>query len=356
MGQKASTVKAAYAFLAGTHPVLGKESPVALIANQYQLIDILQMGLGDYEVGYKGFVAGGNTYRNFFFPLDGTTASLPIGTKPDLCHLGFHYCPLLKKVDEYFPFSAPSCDYNIYAEVCAYGLIKRDSKSGKSVANNMHVIRLLTKAEIKAAAEAVDPPYDRQLPGMRVLAGGAGFHNTDEDGRTHRDGGPAYRIEVAGQGFSEGWMQHGILHRNPKDGPARESLYMCYSEKTPVLFYVEHGHLSRPETDGPALTFGKRFFVYAQDGIGGRDTNSGAAMSLPCGLVVFMEKGKIHRDPAKGPAIIRYNPPNPGDWWCDWLLRCAMWVHNSDWIQDVCRAFNAIKPGQELYYVNGVKV
>ena len=406
MGQGGSSTdkKNAEAFLLSRHTKLGEHSPASMLT-PWLVGDIVKLVVGDYEIGYKGFSgAHGKTFRDFAFPLDGTIVELPRGVKPVLCNLGYHFCPMLKDVDNYFPFQ---CEGNLYAEVAAMGRLIHDTRTGKSVASRMQVVRMLTVGEIramKAAAEREeDPPGPPHAEGLDQAADG-GVTNYGPGGRMANtaDGGPAYRkkadyiyVDEEGMphrdpkegsafrtarqmyvyqlphgrgkhkvdsGFREGWMQHGRFHRDPKEGPAQIAYHMNVNKRHPVTAYAFDGHLHRPQEDGPAVFLTKRWFLYAERGVPGRDAKKGPAMSLPCGMVVYMEDGMIHRDPKDGPAVYRNKPLNAEDNWCDWFLGLAS--HADDlrnpeptfrtFIELVRVAYDSMQVGATKFYERGI--
>lgn len=106
----------------------------------------------------------------------------------------------------------------------------------------------------------------------------------DEDGKYHREGGPAIV-----NSYQQGWFQHGIPHR--MDGPA--VVYPYGSEE-----WFQNG--KRHRTDGPAVTDNeaKHWFIN-----GVRHREDGPAIEYADGRWEWYQHGKQHR--MEGPAIMK---------------------------------------------------
>lgn len=133
-----------------------------------------------------------------------------------------------------------------------------------------------------------------------------------QDGKSHRPAteGAAYCIkDQAGQIMVEIFGEHGEMHRDPKQGPAR----YFKDDLGEEWEYVVHGKRHRDPAYGPAYIFtyadGKpvRGEEYFSNGKWHRPASEGPAIlqTDPSGKRLFelyVEDGELHRDPAVGPA------------------------------------------------------
>jgi hypothetical protein len=111
------------------------------------------------------------------------------------------------------------------------------------------------------------------------------------------------------------WWKNGLLHRDPKDGPAwhRKDTNGERSE------YALHGRLHRDQKDGPAFidtNFEGRGFLheeYFEYGVSHRPSAEGPAVISTDStgrriLEAYIRYGQFHRDPAQGPAVAQFIP------------------------------------------------
>jgi hypothetical protein len=110
------------------------------------------------------------------------------------------------------------------------------------------------------------------------------------------------------------WWRNGELHRDPKEGPAWHRQDPGFER----MEYFFNGTLHRDPQDGPALIDGNfdgrgiRIEEYLTCGMPHRPSTLGPAAihTGPNGqrvLEVYLEYGRLHRDPARGPALITYD-------------------------------------------------
>jgi hypothetical protein len=175
-----------------------------------------------------------------------------------------------------------------------------------------------------APLELVAPYYAGKLRGPTVAV--------REDGTVvtrwwrglaiHRDpkDGPA-SIEVKGSRRVEEYWVDGVRHRPHEDGPAETIADTVDGKARRVEAYWLEGRRHRPHTAGPALITrhyhdnldlsGEEYF---EDGKEHRPSTIGPAVTHwdSTGrkvLELYMEHGKLHRDPGEGPAGISIHDP-----------------------------------------------
>ena len=133
----------------------------------------------------------------------------------------------------------------------------------------------------------------------------------DEDGRLHRDDGPA-EIEVDG---AQRWCRHGKLHR--EDGPAwiradgSQAWYQygkMHREDGPADTWADgtqqwYRHGERHREDGPAIIWPGGAYHWYWHGVYHRD--DGPAVIRADGTQLWHQYGELHRD--DGPATIDAN-------------------------------------------------
>lgn len=143
-----------------------------------------------------------------------------------------------------------------------------------------------------------------------------------QDGKRHRAGGPAHiRRDETGKVLLEAWYRDGALHRDHREGPAYidedfDGLGIHCEE------YHENGKWHRPSEIGPAIVnrdCGGRVVreFYVEHGKLHRDPRQGPAWSYVCDArtdasggrayteVQYHVRGQYHRDPCDGPALTR---------------------------------------------------
>ncbi|HVT28209.1 MAG TPA: hypothetical protein VHE81_09355 [Lacipirellulaceae bacterium] len=186
---------------------------------------------------------------------------------------------------------------------------------------------------------------------FETTAGGAVHTSWWKGGKLHRDHreGPAW-IDASYLGTIEEFRAHGELHRPSAEGPARRHLnpdgtVLCES-------YYNHGRKHRDPAEGPAQIWydlktgrvtereyyvdGKNIRtlkyhpdgslsidVWNRDGKLHRDPAEGPAAMWSCAIEIrtqYFVDGRCHRDPAEGPASIVRSPTGE-------LIEVAYWVH-----------------------------
>lgn len=106
----------------------------------------------------------------------------------------------------------------------------------------------------------------------------------DEEGRLHREDGPAVTIE---NGIKM-WFIHGVLHR--EDGPAIEAIHLDDGYNAWYL----NGKVSRNEAEGPALEYKNGRKMYCKDNMLHRE-NGPALIDPKEGEKYFLEDSEITR-------------------------------------------------------------
>jgi hypothetical protein len=147
---------------------------------------------------------------------------------------------------------------------------------------------------------------------FRKLPDGPAVQSYWKNGKLHREDGPAYVEQNFATGIrrEEHWLD-GTLHRPSVEGPA--VIETDAAGRTVTAIYIESGKRHRAAEAGPAFVGsemdGERAHVeeYYWEGEWHRPAEAGPAVRVvePSGKVlyeIFFEAGRLHRDPAEGPA------------------------------------------------------